>query len=210
MLSLPIDVIHYELFPFLEHSSRIEFNRILPHQERKPTPLKEDVVAEFSALYSKCMVQRLMTTMKRSNQREFLKACRSFDHQHIKCLRHFSTFRKKFMRVLTEILNRLSDRPSQEPQVWGFITKYMKKEINMHVNTFFAAAGAAFNSVTPKIRFQDEFSVTGAKVHTVIKLPQYDFLTARMNMLDMEMEEQLQMGRAMMAFWTSRGDFLGV
>jgi len=86
----------------------------------------------------------------------------------------------------------------------------MKKEINKHVNTFFAAAGAAFNSVTPKIRFQDEFSVTGAKVHTVIKLPAYDFLTARMNMLDVEMEEQLQMGRDMMAFWTYRGDFLEV
>jgi hypothetical protein len=211
MNSIPLDVIHHHIFPLLDHPSRIGLNGILPCHERRKTLLKKEILAEFSALYSRCMVQRLMSSMLVCSQRDFLKTCRAFNRDHIGCLRHFVTFRKKFLRTLTAISQRVNERPRRvddaDPVRWHFVTKYMKKEIMKHIDDFFLAAVEATNSVTPKIRFQEEFTPVGLTHHTVVKMPVFHSIPTAFDTLDDEMEHQLSRGREMMAFWAARGDF---
>lgn len=213
---LPLDIIHHHIFPLLDHPSRIEMNRLLLPHERKPTRLKKEVVTEFSALYSRAMVQGLMNTMATCTQNEFLKACREFNHAHLSCLRHFNAFQKKFLRHLTDVSTRLNERlpnpPSllpSAPQRWQFVSRYMKKEIRKHIDDFFIAACAAFNSTAPKIKFRTEFTVA-LPHHIVVKLPvvpPIDYSEVLHNILEDQMEAQLVRGRELMAFWAARGDF---
>jgi len=213
---MPLDVIHHHLFPLLDHPTRIQMNRLLPPHERKSTRLKKEVIIEFSALFSRAMIQRLMKTMATSTQRVFLKACREFNRSHFHCLRHFNSFQKKFLRHITAVSSRLNERlpapPSLLPDApprWEFVSKYMKKEIRKHIDDFFIAAAAAFNSTAPKIRFRHEFSVI-LPHHTVVKLPVLpptDYSAVLHNILDDQMEAQLVRGRELMAFWAARGDF---
>ncbi len=215
-MDIPLDVIHHHLFPLLDHPSRIAMNGVLPPHERKPTRLKKEVIAEFSALYSRAMVQRLMNTLAKSRQNEFLKACREFNQDHFNCLRHFNAFQRKFLRHLTDVTSRLNERlptpPSllaSAPQPWGFVSKYMKKEIRKHIDTFFVAAAAAFNSTVPKIKFRDQFNVS-LPHHIVVKLPvvpPIDYSAVMHDILEDQMEAQLIRGRELMAFWAARGDF---
>jgi hypothetical protein len=215
-MDIPLDVMHHHLFPLLDHPSRIEMNRVLPPHERKPTRLKKEVIGEFSALYSRAMVQRLMNTMAKCTQNDFLKACRSFDHTHFNCLRHFNTFQRKFLRHLTDVSGRLNERLPTPPSLlrsapprWEFVTKYMKKEIRKHIDNFFISAVSAFNSTTPKIKFRDEFTVT-LPHHVVVKLPvtpPVDYSAVMHDILEDQMEAQLVRGRELMAFWAARGDF---
>ena len=191
-------------------------NRLLLPHERKPTRLKKEVVTEFSALYSRAMVQGLMNTMATCTQNEFLKACREFNHAHLSCLRHFNAFQKKFLRHLTDVSTRLNERlpnpPSllpSAPQRWQFVSRYMKKEIRKHIDDFFIAACAAFNSTAPKIKFRTEFTVA-LPHHIVVKLPvvpPIDYSEVLHNILEDQMEAQLVRGRELMAFWAARGDF---
>jgi hypothetical protein len=212
---IPLDVMHHHLFPLLDHPSRIEVNRVLPPHERKPTRLKKEVIAEFSAMYSRAMIQGLMNTMAKSRQNEFLRACRQFNPDHFSCLRHFNAFQRKFLRHLTDVSGRLNERlptpPSllSAPQPWGFVSKYMKKEIRKHIDNFFIAAAAAFNSTAPKIKFRDQFSI-GLPHHIVVKLPvvpPVDYSAVMQDILEDQMEAQLIRGRELMAFWAARGDF---
>lgn len=214
--TIPLDVIHYHLFPLLDHPSRIEMNRVLHPRERKPTRLKKEVITEFSALYSRAMIQGLMNTLAKSRQNEFLSACRQFNPDHFACLRHFNAFQRKFLRHLTDVSGRLNERlptpPSllrSAPQPWGFVSKYMKKEIRKHIDNFFIAAAAAFNSTAPKIKFRDQFNVS-LPHHIVVKLPvvpPINYSEVLHNILEDQMEAQLIRCRELMAFWAARGDF---
>jgi len=216
MNTIPLDIIHHHLFPLLDHPTRIEMNRLLPPRERKPTRLRKEVVTEFSALYSRAMIQRLMKTMATCTQRVFVKTCREFNHTHFQCLRHFNTFQKKFLRHLTAVSGRLNERlpapPSLLPDApprWEFVTKYMRKEIRKHIDDFFIATVAAFNSTAPKIKFRNEFTVT-LPHHTVVKLPvvpPVDYSEVLHAFLEDQMEAQIARGRELMAFWSARGDF---
>jgi hypothetical protein len=85
----------------------------------------------------------------------------------------------------------------------------MKKEIRKHIDDFFIAAAAAFNSTAPKIKFRDQFIVT-LPHHIVVKLPvvpPIDYSAVLHNILEDQMEAQLARGRELMEFWAARGDF---
>jgi len=207
MDAIPLDIIHHHIIPLLDHVSRIELNSLLPSAERKSTPLKKEVILEFSAIYSRAMIQGLMNIMSTCTKREFLKACRAFNHSHFASMKHFSTFHKKFLRHITCVSGRLND-PTAPPR-WESITKYMRKEIRKHIDDLFIAAVAAFNSTTPKIKFRDDFTI-GLPHHAVVKLPvlqvvNYSHMMS--NFLENEMEAQLARGRELMSFWAARGDF---
>lgn len=214
MDSIPLDIIHYKLFPLLDHSSRIEMNRLLPPCERKPTRLKKEVIDEFTALYSRAMIQRLINTMASSTQKEFLKACREFNDIHLRSLRHFSSFQRKFLRHLTAVSGRLNQRVLNPPALledatprWEFVSKYMKKHIMKYIDTFFIATAAASNSTIPKIIFRKEFTVT-LPHHIVVKLPvihENNYSYTMFEYLEKQMEAQLTGGRS--AFWAAREHF---
>ena len=216
MDAIPLDIIHHHLIPLLDHVSRIELNSLLSSGERKSTPLKKEVILEFSALYSRAMIQGLMNTIATCTQREFLKACRGFNHSHFTSLRQFSTFHKKFLRHLTAVSGRLNQRLPDPPALyptapprWESMTKYMRKEIRKQIDDFFIAAVAAFNSTTPKIKFRDDFTV-GLPHHVVVKLPvvqEVNYSYTMSDFLENQMEAQLARGRELMAFWAARGDF---
>ena len=217
MDSIPLDILHYHLFPLLDHQSRIEVNRLLPPGERKATRLTKEVIDEFSALHSRAMIQRLMNTIGKCSQKEFLKECRRFNQEHFTCLRHFSTFQKKFLRHLTAVSSRLNERLPNPPSLlpdapprWESVTKYMKKEIMKYIDTFFIATAAAFNSTLPKITFRKDFTVS-LPHHVVVKLPviirEKNYSDMLTEILEDEMEAQLMRGRELMAFWAARGDF---
>ncbi len=45
---LPTDIIHYEIFPYLDYDSRVTANLLLPLQDRLCTPLRKGAVLEFT------------------------------------------------------------------------------------------------------------------------------------------------------------------
>lgn len=112
MLSLPLDVIHYELFPFLDYSSRIAVNRILPSQERKRTPLKEGSVDEFTILFAQCMLRRFISIgkSKTGTPAEVCQACDEFIVGNCIGLRYSKELRIIFIGTLTFISNRIYGR----------------------------------------------------------------------------------------------------
>ena len=124
MLSLPLDVIHYELFPLLDYSSRIAVNRILPSQERKGTPLKEGSVEEFTILFAQCMRRRFISIGKTGTPAEVGGACDEFIVGNCIGLRYSKALRLLFLRTLTLISNRIYGRIP-----WPELTLNVKERI---------------------------------------------------------------------------------
>ena len=46
--NLPLDMIHYEIFPYLDYNSRVSANVMLPPQDRISVPLKKDCAIIFA------------------------------------------------------------------------------------------------------------------------------------------------------------------
>jgi hypothetical protein len=126
MLSLPLDVIHYELFPLLDYSSRIAVNRILPSQERKGTPLKEGSVDEFKILFAQCMLRRFISIgkSKTGTPAEVCQACDEFIVGNCIGLRYSKGLGIMFIGTLTFISNRIYGRIP-----WPELTVKIKERI---------------------------------------------------------------------------------
>jgi len=157
MEDLPRDVLHYELFPFLDYSTRVAMNQVLPRAERKPTPLKKGVIQEFSALFARCMIQRLMQSMMNDAPTTLLQNCRAFNQSYLGCLVYFPIFRMRFMSAVLQVQWRFS---AEE----GFIL-WQRREMT-ELNEFFhyctVACESAATVIRKKMVFQSEFSpVTG-------------------------------------------------
>ena len=125
-MELPRDVLHYELFPLLDYSTRISLNQVLPRAERKAIPLKKEVLKEFSTLFARCMIQRLMQSMMNDTPLTLLQNCRDFDQSYFGCFVNFPTFRMRFMLAVVQLQWNFSTWESPSKRVMTELNEFLE------------------------------------------------------------------------------------
>ena len=208
LLTLPLDVIHYHLFPYLDYTSRTSVNCILPMSERKHRRLKEGAVREFSVIFSQAMLARLARTLRTGNPKEILTAYRSFQKHHLTAVWYSKYSRVLLRDSVTSVLERLENRDINHSYEWLLPRKgALRKELMACMQELVEHTSDATLQAHshPPIVFQRKYSaVIGCTPHSVMKLPPL----CPFERLDREMNSQLERGRMMMAAWRARGDFL--
>ena len=145
-MELPRDVLHYELFPLLDYSTRISLNQVLPRAERKAIPLKKEVVKNFSSLFARCMIQRLMQSMMNDTPLTLLQNCRDFNQSYFGCLVNFPTFRMRFMMAVIQLKWNFS--------TWESPPKRVMTELNEFLTYYVVACESAASLTESEVPMQ--------------------------------------------------------
>jgi hypothetical protein len=58
--NLPLDMIQFEIFPYLDYDSRVTVNLMLPRQDRIRTPLKKDSALKFAIHMSALQITKMI------------------------------------------------------------------------------------------------------------------------------------------------------
>jgi hypothetical protein len=120
--NLPLDVIQYVMYPYLDYNSKVILNCMLPPQDRIRTPLKSGVgLSVIIKILAVRLSRKLigfdgLTPIGRA--RKFLNLIRNFDTYHL-ILQHCKRARESVMDVLRDFSNPASER-------YGSSSKYVR------------------------------------------------------------------------------------
>jgi len=80
--TFPLDIIHYEICPYLDYNTRVTLNLLLPYEDRMPTPLRKNAAIDFSLLIGSVVIKKHLNAVDRSKgiarNRAILKLYREF------------------------------------------------------------------------------------------------------------------------------------
>jgi len=121
--NLPLEIIRFEIFPYLDYEGRNAVNACLPRQDRIPTPFAKDSNNILMIKIQTCLLKKLLdrTYKETRRHREILKLFRSFDK-----LSHIFQYNYKFHVCMIEKCKKYSK--SDEPE-YTLTTKYFKKTL---------------------------------------------------------------------------------
>lgn len=97
--NLPTDIIHYEIFPYLDYDSRVTANLMLPHEDRIRHLLKKDAALGFamslsSILLSKAVKSVHTATTTLSRRRKILNLYRNLIPKYIFLAEYCTKYRE--------------------------------------------------------------------------------------------------------------------
>ena len=123
--NLPLDMIQFEIFPYLDYDSRVTANSMLPPLDRVKIPLKKDAALQFALTYSSVKIgsylKRLDTVTGTARRRLILKIYREIP-KHFHILEYSERARKEILKKSAEF----SDTTSED---YRNATAHMKKEL---------------------------------------------------------------------------------
>jgi len=123
--NLPLDMIQFEIFPYLDYDSRVLANSMLPPVDRIRVPLKKDAALQFALTYSSMKIcsylKKLDTVTGTARRRTILKIYREIP-KHFHILEYSDKARKEILKKSAEF----SDPNGDE---YDSSTLHMKKEL---------------------------------------------------------------------------------
>ena len=125
--NLPLDMIQYEIFPYLDYDSRVTVNLMLPLVDRIRTPLKKDAAIQFNMTLSVPILAKYLRdvdTREKSGQqrnRAILKV-----YREIPKLFYVLEYNKKFREAVLERTQAFSDPSGHD---YSNTTRHMKKTL---------------------------------------------------------------------------------
>lgn len=165
--NLPLDVIQYEIYPYLDYNSKVILNCMLPPQDRIRTPLKNgvglSVVIKILAVRLSRKLNEFPGLTPIGRSRKFLNLIRNFDTYYL-ILQHCERARKNILDVLRDFSNPASER-------YGSSSKYVRttcsilslaqiEKIEKHV---------PYISEFQEIKCCDHWSAISAEKHKIIR-----------------------------------------
>ena len=165
--NLPLDVIQYVMYPYLDYNSKVTLNCMLPPQDRIRTPLKSGVVL---SVIIKILAVRLsrkligydgLTPIGRA--RKFLSLIRNFDRYHL-ILQHCKRARESVMDVLRDFSNPASER-------YGSSSKYVRTTCSLLslAQIEKIEKDVPYISEFQEIKCCDHWSAISAEKHKIIR-----------------------------------------
>lgn len=80
--TFPLDIIQYEICPYLDYNTRVALNLLLPYEDRRPTPLKKHAAIDVALLIAISMIRGHLNAVDRrkglGRNRALLKFYREF------------------------------------------------------------------------------------------------------------------------------------
>lgn len=124
--NLPLDMIHYEIFPYLDYNSRVTANVMLPPQDRISIPLKKDCAIIFGLhLIGSKGTEIIETIKERGNNlvisRRHMKFGRTIHEFFFAC-----QYRLNIRNALVAILTSFSNPDSI---IYEDMSPYVKKNL---------------------------------------------------------------------------------
>jgi len=123
--NLPLDMIQFEVFPYLDYDSRVIANSMLPPVDRVRVPLKKDAALQFALTYSSVKIgsnlKKLDTVTGTARRRVILKIYREIP-KHFHILEYSE-------RARTEILKKCVEFSDPTGDDYRDSTAHMKKEL---------------------------------------------------------------------------------
>lgn len=124
--NLPLDMIHYEIFPYLDYNSRVTANVMLPPQDRISVPLKKDCAILFALhnLANKGLEFSKMMKQPGSNlviSRRYMKFGRNIHELFFVC-----QYRLEIREAMVAILTGFSNPDYEKYQQ---LSPYVKKNL---------------------------------------------------------------------------------
>ena len=123
--NLPLDMIQYEIFPYLDYDSRVLANSMLPPVDRIRVPLKKDAALQFALTYSSMKIcsnlKKLDTAKGTGLRRLILKIYREIP-KHFHILEYSEKAR-------AEILKKSAEFSDPNGDEYESSTHHMKREL---------------------------------------------------------------------------------
>ena len=123
--NLPLDMIQFEIFPYLDYDSRVLANTMLPPVDRIRVPLKKDAALQFALTYSSMKIcsylKKLDTVTGTTRRRLILKIYREIP-KHFHILEYSE-------RARTEILKKCLEFSDPNGDEYESSTHHMKREL---------------------------------------------------------------------------------
>jgi hypothetical protein len=203
---LPLDILHYELFPLLDYNSRITLNKLLPPQERKTKSLLQEAIDTLQFNLTIGKVKKFLDYINAHGLYFIHKNIKDFDTNILIALQL-----NKDIRLRTiDSLQRLITYIDKEEGGREFVTPYIKKKVKLFASMLIYTINTKFPIKETLVNLEKENRPVSdiGDVITVIKMPIKDPFLDSMDLMDKIIEKQLRKGRRMMAFWKARGDFV--
>ena len=197
ILNLPLDLIQHELLPSLDYYSRISLNLLLPPQERKGKPLLPIATSRLEYELSRCKLLQFIKSIRiGGNAYDTNRRLNKLKADMFLALQFNKSIRKKTMDIIVQTYVR-----TVTPSPGGvFVSRYMKKKVLNSLNTLLGTINTQFPEKETVVNFSKELRPVADIEDTLCVVDVAPDMNTRM-------EQQLAHGRAMMAFWTARGDF---
>jgi len=123
--NLPLDMIQFEILPYLDYDSRVTANTMLPPVDRVKTPLKKDAALQFALTFSSTRIcsylNRLDKVTGTARRRLILKIYREIP-KHFHILEYSEKARKEILKKCLEFSDPNSDD-------YDGSTTHMRKEL---------------------------------------------------------------------------------
>ena len=171
LLTLPLDVIHYHLFPLFPYCSRNAINSLLPPRERMRTPLKEGSLEEFRILFAESKVRQLSKIFAKGTPAEVMAAAKHFDFRNLIGLQYSRSVRRSFQESLM-LLSEKYELRRPDPK-WISLSEVEMTTIRKYINLYSLRSAPAYTQPLKDFPFQYEYTAVdgiGNPV-TVTKMP---------------------------------------
>jgi len=202
---LPIDILHYELFPLLDYNSRLTLNTLLPPQERKTKSLLQEAINTLQFNLTIGKVKKFLEYIDAHGLYFIKKHIKDFDTNILVALQFNKDIRLRTIDSLQRLITHINSR------AYGteFVTPYIKKKVKLFASMLIYTINTKFPIKDTLVNLEKETRPVSdiEDVITVIKMPIKDPFLESMDLMDKIIEKQLRIGRRMMAFWKARGDF---
>jgi hypothetical protein len=202
---LPLDILHHELFPLLDYNSRITLNKLLPPQERKTKALLQEALDTLQYNITIGKVKKFLDYIDAHGLYFINKNIKDFDTNILVALQFNTDIRLRTIDSLQRLVKYIDNRASGTE----FVTPYIKKKVKLFASTLIYTINTKFPIKETLVNLDKEIRPVSdiEDVITVIKMPIKDPFLDSMDLMDKIIEKQLRIGRRMMAFWKTRGDF---
>jgi hypothetical protein len=202
---LPLDILHYELFPLLDYNSRLTFNKLLPPQERKTKSVMQEAIDTLQFNLTIGKVKKFLEYIDAHGLYFINKNIKDFDTNILVALQFNKDIRLRTINSLERLITHIDSRAHGTE----FVTPYIKKKVKLFASILIYTINTKFPIKETLVNLEKETRPVSdiGDIITVIKMPVKDPFLDSMDIMDKIIEKQLRIGRRMMGFWKSRGDF---
>ena len=156
LLTLPLDILHYMLFPYFPYTSRNAINSLLPPRERLRTPLKEGSVEEFTILFAESKVRQLSSTFAKGTPAQVIAACERFNLKNFIGIQYSRSVSRSFQQNLMLLSDKNeSRRPDPE---WRFLSESERLTIRRYIELYCLRTAPAYSQPLKDFPFQYEYT----------------------------------------------------
>jgi len=165
--NLPLDVIQYAIYPYLDYNSKIILNCMLPPQDRIRTPLKTgvglSVVIKILAVRLSRKLNEFAGLTHIGRARKLLDLFRKFDKYYL-ILQHSKKARESILDVLRDFSDPASER-------YGSASKYLRTTCSLltlaHIEKI--ETDVPYISEIQEIKCCDHWSAISSEKHKIVR-----------------------------------------